>query len=490
MTLKQQVTKGVKWQLYELLGRHVLSFVVFTTLSRLLAPDSFGVFAYISVYLAFVQIFATQGLGTALIQRKDLRQEHIDAAFWVNVLCSSLLCLATLIFAGPIASMLKEPSLVPYLRVSSLILVINATAAVHGTLLNREMDFRKPAIRTFLANLVGGAAGVAVAISGGGVWALVGQQLFVSFASAVFLWGVSKYRPKFHFSILHFRELQAMGWSVAGTSLLYFVLSRLDHLVIGRVLGVTALGYYTVGMKLPELARNVTHQPVSKISMPAFSRLQASPAEMCRAIYRGIELYATLSCAVFVGLSCVATELVPLVLGAQWAPAASICSLLALYALAQTLHVFFHPALLAAGLTRQYLFLNGFQVMGVVAVCLGLVSFGTEALVIGLTCNMLIAAIPVLWVLKEKIGLQPARFARLCIVPLGAGALMAFSVLLVDRSLPSDFSKVGRLIVKVGVGAVVYPAIIFLLNRNLRESIMTYTCSFASRVRLRLLGQS
>ena len=93
MNFKTQVAKGLKWQALSILGKQLLSLVVFTTLARILDPEAFGLVGLVSVYLFFVGMFADQGIGAALIQRKTLDKAHKDTAFWTNIGCSILLCL-------------------------------------------------------------------------------------------------------------------------------------------------------------------------------------------------------------------------------------------------------------------------------------------------------------------------------------------------------------------------------------------------------------
>ena len=65
-------------------------------------PSAFGKVALVGVYMAFVAIFVDQGIGAALVQRSNLRPEHLNAAFWFNVGCAALLCAGTIVFAGPV----------------------------------------------------------------------------------------------------------------------------------------------------------------------------------------------------------------------------------------------------------------------------------------------------------------------------------------------------------------------------------------------------
>lgn len=464
MSIKAQATRGLKWQAIELVGRQLLSLLVFGTISRLLDPADFGLFALVGVYLAFVGMFASQGIRAALIQRQSLKPEHLDTAFWFSVVGASIICLGTIVLAEPVSKLLGEPKLVPLLRWSSLSLVITAASTIHNTLFVRDLDFRRPAIRLLLSNLIGGGVGVGLALTDFGVWALVWQQLAVSITSALFLWAASPYRPAFRFSWSCYHELRGVSSSIFATSLLWFMSSRLDQLILSHYAGVGVLGLYIVAAKLPELLKQVTHQPISQVAMPTLSRLQNDHGQMRKAIYQGMELNAVISFAIFVGLACIAGDVVPLVFGKQWTGSQTVCALLSLYTLVSVLQVFVHPALVATGAGKEYVLLNVWQVVGVLLACLIGVQYGAAYVALGLLINALIAIIPSQLLLRKWIGLDSAEWASKCLVPAGASALMAAVLWLLSRLLPSGLSGPLLLACKVPVGAVIYLGSIWLVK--------------------------
>ena len=471
--------RGLKWQTLTVVGRQMLSLAVFAALARLLEPESFGLVGLIGIFLAFIGIFADQGISTALIQREELSPEHIDSAFWFNLGSSVALCLATIALAAPIAGFFGEPRLVPLLRVSSLALVINAAAAVHSTLFVRDMDFRRPAVRALLAAAIGGVVGISMALAGFGVWSLVGQQLAGASAGALFLWAVSKYRPSLRFSPRHFRDLFGISFSVFITAILWFLSTRLDQVVVGRFAGAAELGIYVIAAKGPDLAQLLTHQPIADISLPALSRLQNDLPRMCEAIYSGMRLNALVSFAVFVGIAAVASDLIPLLFGTKWSGASIYCSLLCLYALVNVLQVFFHPALLASGGIGWYLVLNGCHAAGVLAACLIGIRFGVTWLIAGMVLNGLLMSIPNLLFLRARVGLNVASFLKPCAIPALAAAAMAASVWGVGHLLPPSVPLSVRLAAKIVAGAAVYSGCSLLLApASIRSLLQTVGHAF------------
>ena len=466
VTLKSQVAKGLKWQVINIGGKQLLSLVVFTTLARLLEPAAFGLVGLVGVYLGFISMFADQGIGAALIQRRILEPEHMDVAFWCNLACSAFLCAGTIILAGPVARLLGDARLAPLLRWSSLVLILNAASAIHSNLLLKEMNFRSPTIRTLIANAVGGAIGVSMALDGFGVWALIAQQLFAAGAGTIFLWSVSAYRPTFRFSMRHFRELSSVGWSIFATSLLWFFTSRLDQMVIGRFIGIPTLGLYVIGNKVPDMAKTLTQNPLESISLPALSRLQDNNEKMCGTIYKGMELNATISFAIFIGIASISSDLVPFLFGPKWEGAITFSILLSIYALVNVLQVFFHPVLLACGGARKYIGFSIWNAIGSATSCALGVFLGIPFLIVGLTVTSMIVAIPTLIYLRGKIGLSLSKYWTPCIVPALASLFMVGVVCLLSILLPGTLRPAILIFSKICAGAVAYISFIFVFKRD------------------------
>lgn len=465
MSLQAQAARGLKWQAFEIVSRQVLSLVVFTTLARLLDPSAFGLMGLVAVYLAFVSMFVDQGIGTALIQRKELESQHINAAFWFNIFCSIVFCLATMALAGTVARHFEEPKLAPLLRWGSLILIVNAFAGVHGALFFRAMDFRRPMIRTAIANAVGGAVGVGMAFGGYGVWALIGQQISASVAGACFLWSASSWRPAFEFSLPHLRQLMGMSASVFATSLLWFVSSRTDQMLIGSMLGAVSLGYYAVATRISDLAKTTLYQPMGAVALPALAQLQEDRERLRVAVARSMEVNALVSFPCLLGLSAVAPVFVPLLLGTQWQPGGILLQIMALYVLANGLQGVIHYTILATGGPGIFLVINVLHAIGVVAACYVGVTFGSIGVVTGLLLNELFMNVPRTYALYRRTGITPWQYYKPCAVPAVAGMLMYAAVVGSRVSLDSEQGWFA-LALMILCGAVVYIGLMYVLARQ------------------------
>src|SRR5688500_14659136 len=126
MSLRAKVASGVVWSVVQKWGRALISITIFVALSRMLPPDAFGLVALASAFTIFAELFLDQGLSAAIVQRAELDSEHLDTAFWINLLFGFLLTESCLAAADTVAGFFSEPRLAPILRWLSISFTISA----------------------------------------------------------------------------------------------------------------------------------------------------------------------------------------------------------------------------------------------------------------------------------------------------------------------------------------------------------------------------
>jgi PST family polysaccharide transporter len=328
MSLKQKALQGVIWSAIQSWGSQAVSFTVFALLSRLLEPETFGLVAMASVFLAFIQIFIDQGFSTAIIQRQKLSPSHLDTAFWTNIIIGSFMTLTGITTSGAVANFFKQEQLTPIIACLSLSFLFNALSSVQEAIFRRNLNFKPLALRGLLAVCIGGSVGVTMAFKGFGVWSLVGQQLANGLSQVVILWRVSDWRPGFKISRSHFQELFAFGINIVGINLLNFVNRRSDDLLIGYFLGPTALGYYAIAYTLLLNMTQLLTSVLSQVAMPTFAKLQQELEKLRNAFYTVTELTSFLAFPAFIGVAVLAPELIKVLFGEKWSSSIPVIQIL------------------------------------------------------------------------------------------------------------------------------------------------------------------
>jgi PST family polysaccharide transporter len=347
MSLREKAAKGIVWSIIQKWGREAITFLTFVILSRLLAPEAFGLVALATVFTVFVQVFLDQGFGAAIVQRSKLEPEHLDTAFWITVLMGVLLTLGGIATSGLVAALFEEPRLTPILSWLSLSFILSALSSTQIALLQRELAFKSLAARSLVAMAVGGIGGIGMALAGFGVWSLVVQNLANGLAGVIVLWRASKWRPGFNVSKKHYQELFTFGVSIVGNNILEVLMRRADDFLIGYFLGPTLLGFYTVGYSLLLVIIRVVTGITNAVAFPAFSRLQRNPKRMLEAFYKVTQYTSLLAFPVFIGLATLAPELVPALFGEKWAPSILVMQVLALIGILQSV-LFFNGSVIKA----------------------------------------------------------------------------------------------------------------------------------------------
>ena len=264
----QKAAGSVKWSgLMEVVSR-TASPLIYLILARLLTPADFGVVAVAMIVLNFSQMFWDAGLGKALVQIEEAPENAANVVFWVNAVMG-LAIYAILFLAAPgIAVFFHSPASIPVLQVLGLQVVISSLSAVQTSLFTRTFDFRRLFWIKLATAFLPGFCSIPLAFWGYGVWALVAGYLASSLLNLGLLWWTSPWRPRWHFDWPLACRLFRFGIWVMGESFLGWFFLWGDNLLVGRFLGVNALGVYSVAWNICTMIFGLASEPLFAGALP------------------------------------------------------------------------------------------------------------------------------------------------------------------------------------------------------------------------------
>src|SRR5438105_10981330 len=108
MSLTRKVTSGVSWLTAAQVAQRATTLVVTAILARQLAPEDFGLIALTLLTVNLISYFQEMGLSAALVQRKELENEHVVTAFWLNVTAGLVLGVIGYCLAPVVALIFRE----------------------------------------------------------------------------------------------------------------------------------------------------------------------------------------------------------------------------------------------------------------------------------------------------------------------------------------------------------------------------------------------
>jgi PST family polysaccharide transporter len=279
--------------------------------------------------LSLEPVLSGTGLASGLIQREVIREQDKSTVFWVNAGVGLLVCMIFCAASGLVAHFYREPEVQPLFIAISFDFLLASLVSVQTQLLIRDMDFKSLELRSMAGVIAGAVAAIIIAAAGGGPWALVAQQLTFSVVSLILLWRFSPWRPRLMFSRQSLRELRGFGGNVSGTMVMSQLTGNTDNLLIGRFLGAYALGLYALGYNLIFAPVGRISAPLIAVFYPVICRVQNDLQRVASLWLRILRLSAAVAVPATLGLIVVAPDMVPVVFGERWQPAAPVIQILA-----------------------------------------------------------------------------------------------------------------------------------------------------------------
>jgi O-antigen/teichoic acid export membrane protein len=455
--LRTLVLRGIGWKIASQVTLQVSRLAVGLVLARLLSPHDYGLAGMVLVFSTLVLVFSDLSLGAALVQRRTLTEEDRSTVFWTAAAAGAAFTVAGIAVSGPIAEFYGEPAVQPLFAALSLSFVVTALAATQRALLMREMNFRSLELRLIFGTLAGGCIGIALAAAGYGPWAIIGQQLAIAVVSSFLLWHFSPWRPRLTFSVARLRDLGGFSANVFGQRLLYYLHLNSANLLVGRVLGASALGVFSLAYNVMFLPFNQIAVPIAEVMFPAFSRIQDERQRIAEAWARAVRLVGAVTFPSLLGLMIVAPDFVAVVLGGRWSSATPVIQVLAWVALLQSLQTLNSNILQALDRTTTLLrYMAFFFVAHLTAFVVGL-HWGIVGVAVAYAISTSIVEPLYNFLSTRALGTHPLLVVRALSGVVQASLLMVAVVLPARLALVDAGVEAGpRLAFLIALGAAVY----------------------------------
>jgi PST family polysaccharide transporter len=346
-SLREQVSAGVKWGVIASIVTQVSRFAFVAVLMRMLGPENFGIVGQASVFITITYIFLHLGTAATIIQRPQLDRAEVGTAWWVNVALGIAFTGMTIVGAPLVASFFHTGELTAVLRVLSICFLLKAFAVVPTALLYRNMRLRALGLAEIASSLLGGVVAIAAALAGAGYWALVIQSIAMDGIFLIALVMISGL-PDPTWSSKAAKDMWGFSSRVMGSELVRYMSENSDKFLVGRYLGATQLGFYSLAYRVLQMPVMMMQQ-AGRVILPTFSRLQDDRERLAHIFLKSTESTALITCPVMVITILCAPVAVPIVFGDAWAPAVVPLQLLAAMTIQYLIFSITGAVLLAVG---------------------------------------------------------------------------------------------------------------------------------------------
>lgn len=328
------LARGAAWNVAGKLVQLGVTMATLVVVARLIGPEAWGVFALTWVSVGLIEIFATMAPIDTVVQRREIAPGHLHATLWASLGVGLAGWWALALAAEPIAALLGGgPMLAGILPARAATLPLGALAVVPIALLMRHARFKALAAVESSASIVASVVGLALAWSGAGVWSLVAMELARSATTLVAAFAVARWRPGLAMQRHHFTDLLGFNASTWGAWGVVYCDGQLPRALIARSLGATAVGLYSLALRIYEQVVTLLIRPAYQVVQTGVARAQDQRDTVREISIATMRASAVLSCPLFLGIGALAPVLVPALFGDRWAGAVPVIQVMMLFAI-------------------------------------------------------------------------------------------------------------------------------------------------------------
>ena len=458
-------TAGVKW-LSQLLTWPATLIVI-----RLLSPEDYGLVAMGSVYVSFVLLVNEFGLGSAIIQQRDLTEDQIAQIYGLSILFGLACFLLSMLVAYPLAVFYRIPTVRLIVMALSINFFITSARTVPIALLTRDFQFRLAALNEAIGAILQSCCLVLFAWLGYRHWALVIGFLIASLTTSVLACVQRPHRVAWP-RLREIRGAVAYGSHLVGSRVAWYLYTDADFFIIGRVLGTTATGSYGFAWSFASLPLEKVTSLVGRVAPPILSAVQNDLPAMRRYITKLSSGIALLTLPAGIGLGLVARDFVLVAAGPKWIAVTEPLRYLALFATFRSLVPILSQAGNAVGLVK---FVMRMSILAAIVMPISFLigtRWGTTGVAVAWLVAYPVAAAPLIITVLRRIGMGAGEYLVALWPAVSATLVMAVAVALVRQVIGVETSVYLRLAEQVATGAAAYAATIFLFHRSEVRSLV------------------
>lgn len=323
-TIKERSVRGI----VVLTGRtfilQIVGLVAQLFLFAYLGGYEFGVFAIVSAIINFLVYFSDIGLAAALIQKKDKPTDlDLKTTFTVQqILVLSLISIVLLLtpFFVQKYSLTFDGKMLLYALSASL--VLSSFKSIPSVLLERKLEFVKLVFPQILEQIIYNVVLVVMAMKGFGLASFSVAVLIRGVVGLVAIYYLQPWKPGIAFSFETLKGLFKFGIPYQVNTFLATLKDDGMTIVLGGIIGPVGIGILSFAQKIARLPLTFFMDTVTRVTFPAFSRLQDHKSDLERSVTRSIFFICLLVFPSLMGIIMLTPILVRVVPRyEQWIPA-------------------------------------------------------------------------------------------------------------------------------------------------------------------------
>lgn len=469
-SLYERVKIGVAWNAASMITSQVVSLIRAVIIARLLIPDDFGLFSMAATIMGAINALTSIGLEGSIIADtcEDERElsKQLNTIWTAELIRRAFLTLILLSVIYPTTLFYGDRRLWPILIVTSFVPLLQGFQNIGLVLLRKRINFKRIAWYEQSSNIITTVVAVCLAFITRNVWALVLGQIFSVCVSVFLSYEFHSYRPHFEFDSAAFRKAFKFGKYVFVISVMTYITTTGDNIIVGKMMGSSALGVYAVAYSLANLPVVVIGGVLSAVMFPVYAELGGqSYGRLDAAFTRAFTLTSTLLVVVVAPIFLLADEIILMLYGEKWAVAGPLLRVLVLVGLFRGLAHILSPLIIGMNLPKLDARAKVLEAVVLLSLLYPMViSYGLSGAAWAGVIAYLIAFLTRVWFVKE---ILPQAFGRILTTLIA----VFFSGLLAVTTAAMILTFLDEVAAKLVVGTAIVTTLTLLTMLSLRHDL-------------------
>lgn len=331
-TSSKKIAKASLWITASFALGKVTQLMAQVFLARILSPEDFGIWAMVLVLSNFSLLFRDTAIAQVLVQRGLDDSKLVNTVYSIGVNISVFLFFIQVLAGLPLSNFFDKSLLFPLTALTAFVFLIGAGAGSHTAILQRKMKFKELAICDLLANFSRVSSLIISSMLGCGFWSFAIAEISMALVDSSSKRYFSKYKFDYCFTLEQSKinEIKGFVLGILGSKIAHQMNITGDNLIVGRLLGARALGYYNVAYQLATTPAYAFAQINSRVFFAALSQMDEQRKPIL--LKKVIEFYANTAILIYAFAFILTPTLITNIYGDNWKECINICQIILIFA--------------------------------------------------------------------------------------------------------------------------------------------------------------
>ncbi len=324
------VRRSLAWMMLSQGGLFVLQFGGSVVIARYLTPYEMGVYAVAYAIVGILNTIRSMGLNVLLVREPELTSDAVKTSFTINAILATVTAAAIASMSVAGGAWLGDSGVKSVLLVLAVSPLLNILELVPIACLERIGSFQVIAALNLMKMAAVTGVSIVLAVYGYSYMSIAWGNLASTILAVICANVIGRRFVSLRFGLHDWRRIAWFGVQCVMIGGMANIAQRVSDLLLGRVVGLSALGLYSRASGLNSMLADNIHAVIARIVFVDFAERHRRSLPLRESYLKIVAMITGLLWPAFTGLAVLAGPVILTVYGPTWIEAAPVLSLLSI----------------------------------------------------------------------------------------------------------------------------------------------------------------